>query len=182
MGPVPPPNPSFSLHVGPITKGWSTTACSAAGAGPSKVPPQPPYLSLPFILLTLTSLFLFSRPKEAQHFPARKVVRLPKDPPRSRFWAFRTFSCSTVFPISPPHPSACLSSLAVGFVSQLLPLFSSNCCFFLPFLARQPRLLHNLRCFFGATTCNRFPCPPPTCLYHVCLAPNIFRLSPQDCA
>jgi hypothetical protein len=101
MGPVPSPNPSFLLHLGPITKGWSTSACSAVGAGPSKVPPQPPYLSLPSTLLMLTSLFLFFRPKEAQHFPARKVFRLPKDPPRSRHWTFLTFSCSAVFPISP---------------------------------------------------------------------------------
>ena len=74
---VPPSNPSFFFSLGPIIKGRRTTACPAVGAGPSKVPPQPPYLSPPFISLTLTPLFLFSRPKEAQHFPVRKVVRLP---------------------------------------------------------------------------------------------------------
>ena len=89
---VPPSNPSLCFSLGPIIKGRRTTACPAVGAGPSKVPPQPPYLSPPSISLTLTSLFLFSRPKEAQHFPVRKVVRLPKDPPRSRFWVFSTFS------------------------------------------------------------------------------------------
>ena len=74
---VPPSNPSFFFSLGPIIKGRRTTACPAVGAGPSKVPPQPPYLSPTFISLTLTPLFLFSRPKEAQHFPVRKVVRLP---------------------------------------------------------------------------------------------------------
>ena len=74
---VPRSNPSFCFSLGPIIKGRRTTACPAVGAGPSKVPPQPPYLSPPFISLTLTPLFLFSRPKEAQHFPVRKVVRLP---------------------------------------------------------------------------------------------------------
>ena len=74
---MPPSNPSLCFSLGPIIKGRRTTACPAVGAGPSKVPPQPPYLSPPFISLTLTPLFLFSRPKEAQHFPVRKVVRLP---------------------------------------------------------------------------------------------------------
>jgi hypothetical protein len=74
---VAPPNPSFCFPLGPISKGWSTTMCSAVGAGPSKVPPQPPYLSPPSISLTLTSLLLFDRPKKTQHFPVRKVVRLP---------------------------------------------------------------------------------------------------------
>ena len=74
---VPPSNPSFCFSLGPIVKGWSTTACPAVGAGPSKVPPQTPYLSPPSISLTLTYLFLLSRPKKAQHFPVRKVVRLP---------------------------------------------------------------------------------------------------------
>ena len=74
---VAPPNPSFCFPLGPISKGWSTTMCSAVGAGPSKVPPQPPYLPPPSISLTLTSLFFFARPKKAQHFPVRKVVRPP---------------------------------------------------------------------------------------------------------
>ena len=99
---VPPPHPSFCFPLGPISKGCSTTACSAVGAGMSKIPPQPPYLSPPSISLTLTSLFLFGSQKKAQHFPAWKVVRLPQDPPRSPLWVFWTFSCSAVFPLSPP--------------------------------------------------------------------------------
>ena len=74
---VAPHNPSFCFPLGTISKGWSTTACFALGAGSFKAPPLPPYLSPPLISLTLTSLFLFARPKKAQHFPVRKVVWLP---------------------------------------------------------------------------------------------------------
>jgi hypothetical protein len=82
---APPPHPSFSFLLGPTTKGCSTTACSVLCAGTSKVPPQPPYLLPCAMSLTPTSFLLFFRPNKAQHFPARKVVRLPQDLPRSGF-------------------------------------------------------------------------------------------------
>jgi hypothetical protein len=74
---------------------------------------------LPFpssISLTESSLFLFYRPKKAQHFPARKVVRLPQDPPRSGFCVFCTFACSAVLPLTLPTllhpPHLCLHALS----------------------------------------------------------------------
>ena len=128
---VAPPNPSFCFPLGPISKGCSTTACSAVGAGMSKVPPQPPYLSPPSISLTLTSLFLFGSQIKAQHFPAWKVVRLPQDPPRSHFGVFCTFSCSAVFPLSLPTllhpPPLCLHVLSPTncYFSRLTVVFLS---------------------------------------------------------
>ena len=128
---MPPPHPSFCFPLGPISKGCSTTACSAVGAGTSKVPPPPPYLSPPSISLTLTSLFLFGSQKKAQHFPAWKVVRLPQDPPRSHFGVFCTFSCSAVFPLSLPTllhpPSLCLHVLSPTncYFSRLTVVFLS---------------------------------------------------------
>ncbi len=127
---APSPYPSFCSPLGPISKACSTTACSAVGAGTSKVPPQSLYLFPPSISLTLTSFFLFASPEKAQHFPVWKVVRLPQDPPRSRFWVFCTCSCSAVFPghtptllHSRPHCLHVLSSSNCSF-SRLTVVFS----------------------------------------------------------
>ncbi len=84
---------------------------------------------------------------------------------------FFLFGC---LPWTPPHPPSLSPTLSACSVPIQLLLFTSNCRFFCPFLARQPRFLHCLRCYFGATTCNRCPCPPPTCLSHVCCSTNVF--------
>ncbi len=71
------------------------------------------------------------------------------------------FGC---LPRTPPHPPALSPTLSECSVLLQLLLFTSNCRFFCPFLARQPRFLHCLRCYFGATSCNRCPCLPlPVC-------------------
>ena len=71
---------------------------------------------------------------------------------------FFLFGC---LPHIPPHPPAPPSPLFARSVPLALLLSTSNCCFVCVFIARQPRFLHCLRCFFGALTCNRCPRTPP---------------------
>jgi hypothetical protein len=140
-------------------------------------------LPVPPIHFVNANLFVpFVQAQKSATLSSQESCAAALGPPQVAFVGLLYFFLFGCLPHIPPHPPAPPSPLFARSVPLALLLFTSNCFFLCVFLARQPRFLHCLWCFVGASTCNRCPRTPPIFLHHLFYFPTLVLSGSQDCA